>query len=311
MSTFWHWYIIIITVGTLIATVWFLLWTSRMKVPSTTEEDGAETTGHVWDEDLRELNNPLPRWWLGLFWITVVFSVVYLILYPGLGRFGGVLGWSQEKQYEEEMAAAREAFRERFGHFDEMSLTELAGDPKAVEMGRNLFAHNCSTCHGSDARGAPGYPNLTDGHWIWGGQPAQIETTVLAGRRAAMPAWGDALGPQGVTQTAVYVQQLAGRPADPAMAAAGRRNYQQYCVACHGAEGKGNPLLGAPDLTAGVYTYGDDLDSLRETIRNGRNGVMPAQRPLIGETRARLAAAWILSLQVQQASQAGQSAPGE
>lgn len=296
MSTFWHWYIIIITVGTLIATVWFLLWSSRMKVPSSTREDGAETTGHVWDEDLRELNNPLPRWWLGLFWITVVFSIVYLILYPGLGRYEGLLGWSQEKQYEEEMTAAREAFQARFGHFDRMSLSELAGDPQAVEMGRNLFAHNCSTCHGSDARGTPGYPNLTDDHWIWGGAPEQIETSVLNGRQASMPPWREGLGEQGILNTAVYVQKLAGQPVDQVMAAAGKRNYQQFCVACHGAEGKGNPMLGAPDLTAGVYTYGGDLDSLRTTIADGRNGVMPAQEPLIGETRARLAAAWVLSL---------------
>ncbi|MDT8437707.1 MAG: cytochrome-c oxidase, cbb3-type subunit III [Wenzhouxiangellaceae bacterium] len=297
MSTFWHWYIIIITVGSLIATIWFLLYTSRMKVQSHTEQDGAETTGHVWDEDLRELNNPLPRWWLGLFWITVVFSIVYLILYPGLGRYEGVLGWSQEQQYEQEMAAARASFEQQFGHFTDMALADLAADTQAVEMGRNLYAHNCAACHGSDARGAQGYPNLTDKHWTWGSQPAQIEQSVVNGRQAAMPGWSAALGEDGVTRTAVYVQQLAGKPVDEAMAAAGRTQYMQFCVACHGPEGKGNPLLGAPDLTAGVYIYGGDLDTIRETIANGRNGVMPAQRELIGETRARLAAAYILSLQ--------------
>ena len=299
MSTFWHWYIIIITVGTLAVTVWFLLWSSRLRVPSTEEEDGSETTGHVWDEDLRELNNPLPRWWLGLFWITIVFSIGYLILYPGLGRYSGVLGWSQEEQYEQEMAQARAAFEERFGYFDELSLAELGNDPQAVEMGRNLYAHNCSTCHGSDARGARGYPNLTDDHWIWGEKPSQIEHSVVQGRRAAMPPWGDALGEDGVTRTAVYVQKLAGKPVDETMATAGREKYMQFCVSCHGPDGKGNPALGAPDLTAGVYTYGGDLDTLRSTIRNGRNGVMPAQKPLIGETRARLAAAYILSLKSQ------------
>ena len=308
MSTFWHWYIILITVGTLAATIWFLLWTSRLRIPSTKEEDGSETTGHVWDEDLRELNNPLPRWWLGLFWITIVFSIVYLVLYPGLGRYEGVLGWSQSEQYEQEMARARAAFEERFGHFDDLSLTELAGNGQAVEMGRNLYAHNCSTCHGSDARGARGYPNLVDNHWIWGDKPAQIEHSVVQGRQAAMPGWGDPLGEDGVTRTAVYVQKLAGKPADAAMAAAGQRNYMQYCVACHGPEGKGNPQLGAPNLTNGVYTYGGDLDSIRATIRNGRNGVMPAQKPLIGETRARLAAAYILSLQSDDSGSTSQAA---
>ncbi|PKL94910.1 MAG: cytochrome-c oxidase, cbb3-type subunit III [Gammaproteobacteria bacterium HGW-Gammaproteobacteria-8] len=296
MSTFWHWYIIIITVGSLIATIWFLIYTSRLRVPSTREEDGSETTGHVWDEDLRELNNPLPRWWLGLFWITIALSIVYLVLYPGLGRYEGVLGWSQKGQYEQEMAAARAAFQQQYGIFDQMSLAELASNPKAVEMGRNLYAHNCATCHGSDARGAPGYPNLTDDHWIWGSAAAQIEQSVVNGRRAAMPAWGDALGEDGVTRTATYVQQLAGQPVDQTMAAAGRQHYMQLCIACHGPEGKGNPMLGAPDLTAGVYIYGGDLDSIRATIRNGRNGIMPAQRDLIGETRARLAAAYILSM---------------
>ncbi|MFU8877572.1 MAG: cytochrome-c oxidase, cbb3-type subunit III [Wenzhouxiangellaceae bacterium] len=297
MSAFWHWYIVILTVGTLIATVWFLIWTTRLRVPSTKEEDGSETTGHVWDEDLRELNNPLPRWWMGLFWVTVVFSVVYLILYPGLGRYEGLLGWSQEKQYEQEMQAARAAFDERFARFSEMSLTELAADSQAVEMGRNLFAHNCSTCHGSDARGAPGYPNLTDDHWIWGGAPDQIEQSVLQGRQAAMPGLGGALDEQQITRTATYVQQLAGRAVDETMAAAGRQHYQQLCIACHGPEGKGNPVLGAPDLTAGVYIYGGDFETIRETIRNGRRGVMPGQAELIGETRARLTAAWVLSLQ--------------
>lgn len=297
MSTFWHWYIIVITVGSLLATVLFLIGTSRMKVESKKEDDGSETTGHVWDEDLRELNNPLPRWWLGLFWITVVFSVVYLVLYPGLGRFDGLLGWSQEKQYRQQMAAARAAFDERFGHFATMELAELAADPQAVEMGRNLFAHNCATCHGSDARGAPGYPNLMDDHWTWGGAPAQIQNTVLNGRRAAMPPFGDALGEQGVLRTAVYVQQLAGVPVDETMAAEGRRHFQQVCAACHGPEGKGNPVLGAPDLTAGIYLYGGDIESLQTTIRGGRNGMMPAQQPLIGEIRARLAAAWVLSQQ--------------
>lgn len=297
MSAFWHWYIIIITVGSLIATIWFLIYSSRLRVPSTREEDGSETTGHVWDEDLRELNNPLPRWWLGLFWITIAFSIVYLVLYPGLGRYEGLLGWSQKDQYEQEMAAARAAFQQQFGIFDELSLTELAANPKGVEMGRNLYAHNCATCHGSDARGAPGYPNLTDEHWIWGSTAAQIEQTVVNGRRAAMPAWGAALGEDGVTRTAIYVQQLAGVPVDATMAAAGRQHYMQLCIACHGPEGKGNPMLGAPNLTAGVYTYGGDLDSIRATIRSGRNGIMPAQRELIGETRARLAAAYVLSMQ--------------
>lgn len=297
MSTFWHWYIIALTVGTLIVTVWFLIWSSKLRVKSTKESDGSETTGHVWDGDLKELNNPLPRWWLGLFWITIVFAVGYLVLYPGLGRYEGVLGWSQEKQYEEEMAQARAAFESQFAELAAMDLGQLAMNDKAIDMGRNLYAHNCSTCHGSDARGATGYPNLTDDHWIWGSEPQQVLTSILNGRRAAMPAFGDVLGEAGVTRTAIYVQQLAGQQVDSAMAAAGRQSYMQVCAACHGPEGKGNPVLGAPNLTAGVYTYGGDLETIQATIRNGRNGVMPAQQDLIGETRTRLVTAYILSMQ--------------
>ncbi len=311
MSTFWHWYIIALTVGSLIVTVWFLVWSSKLRVQSTKEEDGSETTGHVWDGDLRELNNPLPRWWLGLFWITIAFSIGYLILYPGLGRWDGALGWSQENQYRQEMAAAREAFESRFAELAALDLEQLASNRRAVEMGRNLYAHNCSTCHGSDARGATGYPNLTDDHWIWGSAPQQVYQTILGGRRAAMPAFGDALGEQGVTRTAVFVQQLAGQQVDAAMAAAGRQHYQQMCAACHGPEGKGNPVLGAPDLTTGVYTYGGDLDTIRATIREGRNGVMPAQQGLIGETRTKLVTAYILSMQDRFAASSSADEPVE
>lgn len=297
MSDFWHWYIIILTVGTIAVTVWFLLWSSRIKVNTAKkEDDGSETTGHVWDGDLKELNNPLPRWWLGLFWITIVFSIVYLILYPGLGRYEGVLGWSQESQYEQEMAVARAAFEDRFAALGALELDELVSNPQAVEIGRNLYAHNCSTCHGSDARGAVGYPNLTDNHWIWGGQPQQILTSIANGRQAAMPPWGEVLGDEGVLRTAIYVQQLAGQTVDSTMAAAGQQHYNQVCLACHGPEGRGNPILGAPDLTAGVYIYGGDLETIQHTIRYGRQGVMPAQLELLGETRTRLVTAYIMSL---------------
>lgn len=297
MSDFWHWYIIILTVGTIAVTVWFLIWSSRIKVNSAKQEDdGSETTGHIWDGDLKELNNPLPRWWMGLFWITIVFSIVYLILYPGLGRYEGVLGWSQESQYEQEMEVARAAFEDRFAALGALELEELVSNPQAVEIGRNLYAHNCSTCHGSDARGAVGYPNLADNHWIWGGEPQQILTSIANGRQAAMPPWGEVLGDEGVLRTAIFVQQLAGMPVDSTMAAAGQQHYNQVCLACHGPEGRGNPILGAPDLTAGVFTYGGDLETIQHTIRYGRQGVMPAQLELLGETRTRLVTAYIMSL---------------
>lgn len=296
MNPFWHWFVVLLTLGFIAATIWLLVATQRARVQSKKNAEGEETTGHVWDGDITELNKPMPRWWLWLFYGTIVWSLIYLVLYPGLGRYEGVLGWSQEGQYAQQMAHATERFEARFGELAALPLEDLVEHSDALRMGRNLFAHNCSTCHGSDARGTPGYPNLTDDHWIWGGEPEQVLTSIHQGRRAVMPPFGDALDDKGVTRTAVYVQQLAGQQVDGSMAAAGKRNFEQQCVACHGPDGTGNVHLGAPDLTAGVYTYGGGLDTLRETIRHGREGVMPAQKNLLGEARSRLVAAYVLSL---------------
>ncbi|TVQ41621.1 MAG: cytochrome-c oxidase, cbb3-type subunit III [Wenzhouxiangella sp.] len=296
MSAFWHWFVVIITLAFTAGMVWLFIATGKSKVPSGTNKEGEETTGHVWDEDLEELNNPMPRWWLWLFYGTVIWALIYLILYPGLGRFEGVLGWSSEGQYKQERGAADAAFDERFGELVAMPLEELAQHAGALEAGRNLYRTNCSTCHGSDARGARGYPNLTNNHWIWGGQPDQVWTSIYEGRQAVMPGFEGALDDQEITRTAVFVQQLAGQSVDQTMAAAGRRHYDMLCLACHGQDGKGNPALGAPDLTAGIYTYGSSMDDLRYTIRHGRQGVMPAQRELLGEARSRLVTAYVLSL---------------
>ncbi len=296
MSAFWHWFVVIITLAFIAAMVWLFIATGRAKVPSGTNQEGQQTTGHVWDEDLTELNNPMPRWWLWLFYGTVIFSLIYMVLYPGLGNFSGTLGWSSESQYQDERQAANAAFDERFGLLAELSLEALAEHPDALRVGRNIFAHNCSTCHGSDARGARGYPNLTNNHWIWGGAPEQVLHSIYHGRQAVMPGFAGALSDQEVSRLAVHVQQLAGLPVDSSMAAAGRQNFEMLCAACHGNDGRGNPLLGAPDLSAGVFIYGSSLDDLRYTIRNGRQGVMPAQRDLLGEKRARFVTAYVLSL---------------
>ncbi len=296
MSAFWHWFVVIITLVFIAVMVWLFVATGKARVPSGTNKEGEETTGHVWDEDLTELNNPMPRWWLWLFYGTVIWSLIYLVLYPGLGNFGGVLGWTSEGQYAEEMERATAQFEERFGELSQRPLEELASHPDALRIGRNIFAHNCSTCHGSDARGARGYPNLTDGHWIWGGEVEQVWHSVYHGRQAVMPGFGGALNDQEVMRTAVYVQQLAGVPVDASLAAAGKRHFDMLCAACHGADGTGNPMLGAPDLTRGIFIYGGSMDDLRYTIVNGRQGVMPAQRDLLGEARARFVTAYVLSL---------------
>lgn len=294
MTAFWHWYVVIITLVVTAALVWLFYGTSRMRVDDAPDSQG--TTGHVWDEDLREYNNPMPRWWLWMFYISAIFSVLYLVLYPGLGRYEGVLGWSQEKQHDEQVARAAQDFENAYGELAALPVDELAQDSRALEAGRNIFAHNCSTCHGSDARGAEGYPNLTNNQWIWGGEPERVLETIQHGRQALMTPFGDMLSDQEITRTATYVQQLAGRRADATMAAAGKKVFDMHCVACHGPDGTGNIHLGAPDLTAGVYTYGGDLNTIRTTIRNGRNGQMPAQLELLGEARTRLVAAYVLSL---------------
>ncbi len=295
MSAFWHWFVVIVTLAFTAGMVWLFIATGKTKVPTGTNREGQETTGHVWDEDLEELNNPMPRWWLWLFYGTVVFALIYLVLYPGLGRFGGLLGWTSSGQYQEERAAANEAFEARFGELVEMPLEELAQHPDALAAGRNLFRTNCSTCHGSDARGARGFPNLTNNHWIWGGEPDQVWTSVYYGREAVMPGFEGALSDSEITSTVTFVQQLSGQEVDETLAEQGREHFEMLCAACHMPDGTGNPALGAPDLTAGVFTYGGSVEDIGATIRQGREGVMPAQRELLGEARSRLVTAYVLS----------------
>ena len=296
MSNFWHFYVASITLVFIGVMVWLFISTGKAKVTTGQNKQGEETTGHVWDEDLAELNNPMPRWWLWLFYLSVIFALAYLVFYPGLGRYQGMLGWTSSEQYQEEMAYANEVFEARFAQLASQPLDVLALNEEAIQVGRNLFAHNCSTCHGSDARGATGYPNLTDDHWIWGESADQIWHTIYFGRQAVMPGFGSSLSDQDVTRVATYVQQLAGLDVDATMAAQGKKQFDVICAACHGTNGLGNPMLGAPNLTRGVYTYGGSLADIRYTITQGRNGVMPAQRELLGETRAKLVTAYILSM---------------
>lgn len=295
MTTGWTIFVVVLTAANVLGAAWLILWSSRMSVPG--GDEGA-TTGHVWDEDIVEGNNPLPRWWLGLFWITIVFSVVFMILYPSFGDFS-LLGWSQEQQYEEEIAAAEEVYGEIFAAFAATPLAELSEDPDAMSAGRNLFVNNCATCHGSDARGARGFPNLTDAEWQWGGDPQQILTSITNGRTGVMPPLGAALGDD-VDAVVDYVQSLAGRDVDEASAAAGQARYQALCIACHGPTGQGNALLGAPDLTNEIWVYGGGPGAIRESIVAGRNGQMPAQEPILGADRVHVLAAYVLSLSDQE-----------
>jgi cytochrome c oxidase cbb3-type subunit 3 len=249
-----------------------------------------------WDEDLVELNNPLPRWWLQLFYITIIFAFVYLALFPGLGNVAGYLGWSQEGQYEAEMAAAQEAQDVIFARYREMDNATLIGDAEANATGQRLFANSCAMCHGSDGRGATGFPNLADDDWLYGGSFDTILQTLANGRAGAMPVMVGHLDDAAVTDLVVYVQSLSGQKADAELAARGKATFDMLCVACHMADGSGNQMLGAPNLTDDIWLYGGDPGTIKETLLNGRNGNMPAFQDTLSEDRRRLLAAYVLSL---------------
>jgi cytochrome c oxidase cbb3-type subunit III len=295
MSSFWSGWIILLTVANIIGAIWLLWITSRSK-PG---EKASDTTGHVWDGDLKEYNNPLPRWWLWLFYLTVLFSIVYLVLYPGLGNFKGVLGWSQTGQYDREVAQIQGRQQEFFARFDGMELSALARDTDAMAAAGNIFGNRCAQCHGSDGRGAPGFPNLTNASWNWGGDETNILTSIKAGRSGMMPPMGEALGGErGVSQMVEYVRSLAGLEHNAEMAAAAAPLWA-VCGACHGMDGTGMTVLGAPDLTDDEWLFGSDRQAIAHTIVRGRQNVMPAQLPILGEQQSRLMAAYVMRLSGQ------------
>lgn len=294
-SSFWSWFIIVITVASFVGLVWFILALDKGRKKVKPGET-VETMGHVWDGDLAEYNNPMPRWWLNLFYITLVFGAVYLILFPGLGSFPGLLGWTSLGKYERELAQAEEMYGPLFAQYQDQDIETLAQDPEAVRMGKRLYATYCVPCHGSDARGAPGYPNLTDGEWQWGGTPEAIHASIYDGRNAVMPPWEAILSEEQIFAVAEYVLSLSGRTADPVIAGQGREVYAQNCAACHGAEGKGMPMLGAPDLSNDVWLYGGSQRRIIESIAKGRQGVMPPHGEFLGEAKVHLLTAFVYSL---------------
>jgi len=296
----------LISIPTLVniaAIVLLLWWTSRRRGSDAPKTAEPETTGHVWDEDLREYNNPLPRWWLGLFVLTVIFGLVYLALYPGLGTFKGTNNWSQVAQYEAQSRQAEAQLARTFAPYESLKLETLERDPNALRIGKNLFLNNCAGCHGSDGRGAPGFPNLVDHDWLWGQTPETVLTTIREGRTGVMPAWKPVLGSEGVENVLTYVMSLSGRKLPAGDAAAGKKTFEQICSACHGADGKGNIALGAPNLTDSVWLNGGALATIRDTISYGRQGQMPAHLERLGETRTKLLAAYVLSMGGAQPSQ--------
>ena len=294
MSSVWSWYIIIGTAISLVACFWIVTWANRQRA---SKEEIEESEAHVWDENIRELNNPLPMWWYWLFVGTVIWSAGYLIYYPGMGNFEGTSGWTQEQQYADEVAAAEAKYGPMFAAFSEKELVDLAKDPAALGIGASLFANYCSQCHGSTAMGARGFPNLTDDAWLYGGAPAQIEQSIVAGRTGIMPALGAVFATdEAVSEMVGYVQSMQDGLDESSPA---HTQYMTLCVACHGPTGSGNQALGAPSLIDDIWLYGSSPREISKSIVEGRTGVMPAHGDLVGADRARILAAYVYSLSGQ------------
>jgi cytochrome c oxidase cbb3-type subunit 3 len=297
-SGFWDLYIGIITLLS-IAGCGILLWSQAThRVQPGAPTDG--TTGHLWDEDLTELNTPLPRWWMWLFYLTIVFALGYLVLYPGLGSYAGKFGWKSSGAYQEELVRAKSDYGPLFAKYAAQDLETVARDPQAHAMGERLFLTYCAQCHGSDARGNKGFPDLTDKDWLYGGAPSVIKTTILKGRNGMMPPMGAALGSdKDVEDVAHYVKSLSGMTADPIKVSFGKSKFGA-CMACHGPGGAGNQAIGAPNLSDKVWLYGGSADTIMETIRKGRSNTMPAFEDFLGDEKVHVLAAYVWSLSADQ-----------
>lgn len=292
IHNFWSVYITAITLGGIVACALLLWATSRKKVAANADN----TTGHVWDEDLREMNNPLPLWWVGLFIITIVFSLAYLYLYPGLGTATGSYGWTSKGQYRDEVAKANEALKPLYANFDGQPADQLSKDAKAMAIGERLFMNHCAQCHGSDARGSKGFPNLTDSDWLHGGSPDQIKETLTLGRMGVMPPMAAAVGsPDDVKNLAHYVLSLSGSPHDSLRAALGKPKFGA-CAACHGIDGKGNQAVGAPNLTDKVWLHGWGEEVIVTMVNNGKSNQMPAQKDRLTESQIHVLTAYVWGL---------------
>ncbi len=303
MSPFWSGYVSFLTIFTLIAMAVLIFATRKGQRNDTTND----TVGHSYD-GIEEYDNPLPRWWFMLFVGTIIFATGYLVLYPGLGNWKGVLpgyedGWTQVKQYERELEKAKELYDPLYEQFNKLSVVEVSQNEEALAMGRSLFLNNCAVCHGSDGRGSLGFPNLADNDWRWGGEPETIKQTIMDGRQGIMAAWGETLGNQGVKDVAAYVREdLAKRPRNKNNTneydkEKGKQTFATICSACHTPQGTGMAALGAPNLTHPEgWIYGTSQEAVEATVRNGRHGVMPAQRALLGESKVHILAGYVYSL---------------
>lgn len=291
MSNAFSLFVIIGTLGSLLLFTLLLVLNRKVSNPG-------QTTGHEYD-GIEEYDNPLPAWWFWGFLLSIVFALGYLIYYPGLGNFEGLSGWTSAKQLAQQQAEADERFGPVFAQYRAIPVEELADVPAAMRMGQRLFASSCAPCHGSAGSGTFGFPNLTDHEWQWGQSVDQVQATLLNGRMAMMPAWSAVLDAYGIRDVTEYVVQLSGREADAGQAATGQTQFNQFCAACHGMDGKGQPLLGAPDLTNDIWLYGGSREQITDVLRKGRNGRMPGFADRLDEDRIHILNAYVRSLAPQ------------
>jgi cytochrome c oxidase cbb3-type subunit 3 len=290
----WSNYIALVSLVGIVWCIWLLASQRKAKVIHTADGAVADT-GHVWDGDLRELNNPLPRWWAWMFLLSCIFALVYLVLFPGLGSFPGVAGYTTDSALMSSMTEANDELKPVYAKYVQMDIEQVAADPKAREMGQRLFLNSCAQCHGSDAGGSKGFPNLTDGDWLYGGSPENIKTTLINGRNGVMPAYGHLETAQ-IVDLANYVRSLSGLPADEVKVARGAELFKSNCVACHGADGKGNITLGAPNLTDKTWLYGGSEATIVETLTKGRMAMMPSQDKVLSPEKIHLLTAYVWGL---------------
>jgi cytochrome c oxidase cbb3-type subunit 3 len=289
---FWNYYVIVIVIVSIIGCAVFL-W-----VQGSAKHKPGEVTGHVWDENLEEYSNPLPNWWRWMFYITVVFALVYLALYPGLGNMAGSFGWTARGQYEAEMQAAEVQYGPKFNQFLQQDIMTVAANPEAREMGARLFQTYCAQCHGGDAGGSPSFPNLKDGDWLWGGTPDRIKESITLGRMGVMPPMGTKpdMDAEQVKDVVHYVRSLSGLTADSVRIQRGQELYPQACAACHGVDAKGMEAAGYPNLTDKIWLHGSREDKMIEIVTKGITNQMPPYGEFIGEARVHLLTAYVWGL---------------
>lgn len=289
MSAFWHWFVVVVTAVSILGALWLLFSNAKGKMST-------EDTGHVWDDDLREYNNPLPRWWLNMFVLTAIFGLGYLIFYPGLGNITGKLGWTSQQEMQVKLDELTAQRKEAFARLQPMAFEQLMTDAGALALGKSVFLNNCAGCHGPDAAGARGYPNLVDNDWLYGSDADSVIATITNGRIGMMPPFGAVLSEDALNALVAFVPHWADPTLPAATRDAGMAVFSQYCVACHGPSGDGNPMLGAPRLNDEIWLWGSSAKTVRETIVAGRQNQMPAHSTLLTADEIRVVAAYVKSL---------------